>query len=68
MINVNTQQVAMIVLALAAAVAANSYGYNKPSYGHGYSAPAYKPAYSSYKAEDYSVSLFLINLSQLIHF
>ena len=46
----------MIVLALAAAVAANSYGYNKPSYGHGYSAPAYKPAYSSYKAEDYSVS------------
>jgi len=56
-------QVALIVLASAAAVAANSYGYNKPSYGHhGYSAaPAYKPAaYSSYKADDYSVSLNLL--------
>ena len=42
----NNLQVAIIVLALVAAAAADSYGYNKPSYGHGYSAPAYKDNYA----------------------
>ena len=45
-------QVAIILLAVVAAVAAESYGYDKSYKPAAYAAPAYsKPAYSSYKDE-----------------